>query len=64
MVGQWRRCKAVGNKYIIVGGMPEVVAAYLKTDDFDVVRTEQQVFPLEVKAGISKQKKSLLVYDD
>jgi len=29
-----------------------------------VVSTEQHIFPLEVKAGFSKQKKSLLVYDE
>ena len=28
-----------------------------------VISKEQQIFPLEVKAGFSKQKKSLLVYD-
>jgi uncharacterized protein len=29
-----------------------------------VISTEQHVFPLEVKAGFSKKKKSLLVYDE
>ncbi len=28
-----------------------------------VISTHQSIFPLEVKAGISKQKKSLLVYE-
>jgi predicted AAA+ superfamily ATPase len=29
-----------------------------------VISTEQHIFPLEVKAGFSKKKKSLLVYDE
>jgi predicted AAA+ superfamily ATPase len=29
-----------------------------------VISTEQEIFPLEVKAGFSKKKKSLLVYDE
>ncbi|MBI5346473.1 MAG: ATP-binding protein [Chlamydiae bacterium] len=29
-----------------------------------VISTEHQIFPLEVKAGFSKKKKSLLVYDE
>lgn len=29
-----------------------------------IVSTEQNIFPLEVKAGFSKKKKSLLVYDE
>ena len=41
--------------YWTSGGIAEV--------DF-VISTQQHIFPLEVKAGFSKKKKSLLVYDE